>query len=119
MARTQVGIIGAGPAGLLLSYLLHAEGIDAVVLEARDREYVEKRVRAGVCEHPTVELLGREEPTLTIGEINELYTAKLPDRETLERSLHVKLLPESWRMRFRARLEDMEGRKRDSHTSPV
>ncbi|HVV13315.1 4-hydroxybenzoate 3-monooxygenase [Amycolatopsis sp.] len=57
MARTQVGIIGAGPAGLLLSYLLHAEGIDAVVLEARSREYVEKRVRAGVCEHPTVELL--------------------------------------------------------------
>jgi p-hydroxybenzoate 3-monooxygenase len=57
VARTQVGIIGAGPAGLLLSYLLHAEGIDAVVLEARSRDYVEKRVRAGVCEHPTVELL--------------------------------------------------------------
>ena len=57
MARTRVGIIGAGPAGLLLSYLLHAEGVDAVVLEARSRAYVEKRVRAGVCEHPTVELL--------------------------------------------------------------
>ncbi|TVT52086.1 4-hydroxybenzoate 3-monooxygenase [Amycolatopsis rhizosphaerae] len=57
MARTQVGIVGAGPAGLLLSYLLHAEGIDAVVIEARSREYVERRVRAGVCEHPTVELL--------------------------------------------------------------
>jgi p-hydroxybenzoate 3-monooxygenase len=57
VARTQVGIIGAGPAGLLLSYLLHAEGIDAVVLEARSREYVERRVRAGVCEHPTTELL--------------------------------------------------------------
>lgn len=57
MARTQVGIVGAGPAGLLLSYLLHAEGIDAVVLETRSREYVEKRVRAGVCEDPTVELL--------------------------------------------------------------
>ncbi|WAL66001.1 4-hydroxybenzoate 3-monooxygenase [Amycolatopsis cynarae] len=57
MARTQAGIIGAGPAGLLLSYLLHAEGIDAVVIEARSREYVERRVRAGVCEHPTVELL--------------------------------------------------------------
>ncbi|MDQ0378623.1 4-hydroxybenzoate 3-monooxygenase [Amycolatopsis thermophila] len=57
MTRTQVGIIGAGPAGLLLSYLLHAEGVDAVVLESRSREYVEKRVRAGVCEHPTVELL--------------------------------------------------------------
>ncbi|GAA3801608.1 MULTISPECIES: 4-hydroxybenzoate 3-monooxygenase [Amycolatopsis] len=57
MTRTQVGIIGAGPAGLLLSYLLHAEGVDAVVLETRSRAYVEKRVRAGVCEHPTVELL--------------------------------------------------------------
>ncbi|PRX44726.1 p-hydroxybenzoate 3-monooxygenase [Prauserella shujinwangii] len=57
MTDTQVGIIGAGPAGLLLSYLLHLEGIDAVVLETRSREYVEQRVRAGVCEQPTVELL--------------------------------------------------------------
>jgi len=65
------------------------------------------------------ELLGREEPTLTISEINELYTAKSPNRETLQRSLDVKLLPESWRMRFRARLADMDGRKRDGHTSPV
>ncbi|WIX80245.1 4-hydroxybenzoate 3-monooxygenase [Amycolatopsis carbonis] len=55
--RTQVAVIGAGPAGLLLSYLLHSEGVEAVVLEARDREYVRQRVRAGVCEQPTVELL--------------------------------------------------------------
>ncbi|MBW0088586.1 4-hydroxybenzoate 3-monooxygenase [Pseudonocardia sp. KRD-184] len=55
--RTQVGIVGAGPAGLLLSHLLARRGIDSVVLEARSREYVEKRVRAGVLEHPTVELL--------------------------------------------------------------
>ncbi|MGW4483975.1 4-hydroxybenzoate 3-monooxygenase [Amycolatopsis sp. NPDC004368] len=55
--RTQVAVIGAGPAGLLLSYLLHLEGVEAVVLEARDREYVRQRVRAGVCEQPTVELL--------------------------------------------------------------
>ena len=55
--RTQVAIVGAGPAGLLLSHLLHLEGIDSVVLEARSREYVEKRVRAGVLEHATVELL--------------------------------------------------------------
>ncbi|WP_329070626.1 4-hydroxybenzoate 3-monooxygenase [Amycolatopsis sp. NBC_01480] len=55
--RTQVAVIGAGPAGLLLSYLLHQAGVDAVVLEARDREYVRQRVRAGVCEQPTVELL--------------------------------------------------------------
>jgi MOSC domain-containing protein YiiM len=65
------------------------------------------------------ELLGREEPTLTIAEINELYTAKLPDRETLQRSLDVKLLPESWRMRFRARLADMGDRKHDGRRNPV
>ncbi|WP_199430050.1 4-hydroxybenzoate 3-monooxygenase [Qaidamihabitans albus] len=57
MTDTQVGIIGAGPAGLLLSYLLQLEGVDAVLLETRRREYIEKRVRAGVCEQPTVELL--------------------------------------------------------------
>ncbi|HEV7791244.1 MAG TPA: 4-hydroxybenzoate 3-monooxygenase [Pseudonocardia sp.] len=57
MERTQVAIVGAGPAGLLLAHLLHAEGIDAVLLEARSREYVENRVRAGVCEHSTVALL--------------------------------------------------------------
>ncbi|MFC4946058.1 4-hydroxybenzoate 3-monooxygenase [Pseudonocardia sp. GCM10023141] len=55
--RTQVGIVGAGPAGLLLSHLLARQGIDAVVLETRSRDYVEQRVRAGVLEHPTVELL--------------------------------------------------------------
>lgn len=56
-ARTQVGIIGAGPAGLLLSHLLHLEGIESVVLEVKSREYVEQRVRAGVLEYPTVQLL--------------------------------------------------------------
>ena len=55
--RTQVAIIGAGPAGLLLAHLLHREGIESVVLEARGREYVEKRVRAGVLEQTSVELL--------------------------------------------------------------
>jgi p-hydroxybenzoate 3-monooxygenase len=55
--RTQVGIIGAGPAGLMLSQLLHLAGIESVVLEARSREYIEKRVRAGVLEHGTVETL--------------------------------------------------------------
>ena len=52
-----MGIVGAGPAGLVLGHLLHLAGIDAVVLEARSREYVEQRVRAGVLEHGTVELL--------------------------------------------------------------
>lgn len=55
--RTQVAIIGAGPAGLLLSHLLHLQGIDSVVLEIRERTYIEKRVRAGVLEHGTMELL--------------------------------------------------------------
>jgi p-hydroxybenzoate 3-monooxygenase len=55
--RTRVGIVGAGPAGLLLSHLLARRGIDSVVLESRSRSYVEQRVRAGVLEHPTVELL--------------------------------------------------------------
>src|SRR5919206_4130960 len=55
--RTQVGIVGAGPAGLVLSHLLHLEGIESVVLEDRSREYVEKRIRAGVLEQNTVELL--------------------------------------------------------------
>jgi len=55
--RTQVGIVGAGPAGLILSHLLHLQGIDSVVVEARSRVYVEERVRAGVLEQGTVELL--------------------------------------------------------------
>ena len=55
--RTQVGIVGAGPAGLLLSHLLHLQGIDSVVLEARSRHYVENRIRAGVLEWGTEQLL--------------------------------------------------------------
>ncbi len=57
MADTQVGIVGAGPAGLLLSQLLGRAGISSVVLEVRDRAYVEARVRAGVLEAGSVELL--------------------------------------------------------------
>ena len=55
--RTQVGIVGAGPAGLTLALLLEREGIECVVLENRGREYVESRVRAGLLEHNTVALL--------------------------------------------------------------
>jgi p-hydroxybenzoate 3-monooxygenase len=55
--RTQVGIVGAGPAGLLLARLLHLQGIESVVLERHDRAYVEARVRAGVLEHGTAETL--------------------------------------------------------------
>jgi p-hydroxybenzoate 3-monooxygenase len=55
--RTQVGIVGAGPAGLLLSHLLHLHGIDSVVVEDRSRSYVENRIRAGVLEQGTADLL--------------------------------------------------------------
>jgi p-hydroxybenzoate 3-monooxygenase len=55
--RTQVGIVGAGPAGLLLGQLLHREGIDSVIVENRSRKYVIERVRAGVLEQGTVDLL--------------------------------------------------------------
>ena len=55
--RTQVGIVGAGPAGLLLSHLLHLQGVESVVLERHDRAYVEHRVRAGVLEHGSAETL--------------------------------------------------------------
>jgi p-hydroxybenzoate 3-monooxygenase len=55
--RTEVGIIGAGPAGLMLAHLLHLEGIESVILEARSRQYVEERIRAGVIEQWVRDLL--------------------------------------------------------------
>ena len=55
--RTQVGIVGAGPAGLVLSHLLYLQGIESFVIENRSRQYVEERVRAGVLEQGTVDLL--------------------------------------------------------------
>src|SRR4051812_32910227 len=57
VSETQVGIIGAGPAGLVLTHLLARAGIEAVVLENRSREYIEHRVRAGVLEQSTIDLL--------------------------------------------------------------
>ncbi|HUJ82130.1 MAG TPA: 4-hydroxybenzoate 3-monooxygenase, partial [Candidatus Acidoferrales bacterium] len=55
--RTQVGIVGAGPAGLLLSHLLHLQGVESILVEARSRQYVEDRVRAGVLEQGTADLM--------------------------------------------------------------
>src|SRR5262252_11173206 len=55
--KTQVGIIGAGPAGLLLGHLLHLNGIDSVIIENRSRDYVIERVRAGVLEQGTVDMM--------------------------------------------------------------
>jgi p-hydroxybenzoate 3-monooxygenase len=55
--RTQIGIVGAGPAGLVLAHLLHLQGIESIVLETRSRKYIEERVRAGLLEQGTVDLL--------------------------------------------------------------
>src|SRR5262249_56601800 len=55
--RPQVGSVGAGPAGLMLSHLLHLEGIESIVLENRSRDYIEGRVRAGLLEQWTTDLL--------------------------------------------------------------
>jgi p-hydroxybenzoate 3-monooxygenase len=72
--RTQVGIVGAGPAGLTLAHLLERDGIESVVLESRSREYVEARIRAGVLEQGTVDLLvesGAGERLLREGLVHE------------------------------------------------
>src|SRR5919202_1748628 len=55
--RTQVGIVGAGPAGLMLSHLLHLRGIDSVVIDLRTREDIEETIKAGVLEQGTVDLM--------------------------------------------------------------
>src|SRR3712207_270947 len=55
--RTQVGIVGAGPAGLMLSHLLHQRGIDSVVIDLRTREDIEETIKAGVLEQGTVDLM--------------------------------------------------------------
>jgi len=57
MMRTQVAIIGAGPAGLLLAHILHLRGISSVILEARSQQYCEARIRAGILEQGTVDIL--------------------------------------------------------------
>jgi p-hydroxybenzoate 3-monooxygenase len=55
--RTQVGIVGAGPAGLMLSHLLHLHGIDSVVIDKRTRQDIEQTIKAGILEHGTVDLM--------------------------------------------------------------
>ena len=56
-SRTQVAIVGGGPAGLMLAHLLHLSGIDSIVLERSTEEHVVTRVRAGVLEQGTVDLM--------------------------------------------------------------
>ena len=55
--RTQVGIVGAGPAGLMLSHLLHLAGIESIIIENRSRDYIEGRIRAGLIEQWARDLL--------------------------------------------------------------
>ena len=71
--RTQVGIVGAGPAGLFLALLLQRAGVDCVVLESKDRDYVESRVRAGVLEQGTVSLME------DLGAAERLHREGMPD----------------------------------------
>jgi p-hydroxybenzoate 3-monooxygenase len=96
VARTQVGIVGAGPAGLVLAHLLHLRGIDSVVLERHSREHIEKRIRAGVLEHGTVDLL---------------VAAGLGERLLHERMVHhgIELLFD--RVGHRIALTDLAGRE--------
>jgi p-hydroxybenzoate 3-monooxygenase len=93
--RTQVGIVGAGPAGLLLSQLLDLQGVESVVLERHDREYVEHRERAGVLEHGTVQTL------------RECGVAKRLDQEGL---VHEGLNLRFAKRTYRIDLEDLAGR---------
>ena len=88
--RTSVGIIGAGPAGLLLGHLLHRAGIDSVVLEGRSRDYIERRVRAGVLEEGAAQLL------------QDAGVGERLDREGLEHGgIHVRFGGESHRIDFK------------------
>jgi p-hydroxybenzoate 3-monooxygenase len=84
--RTQVGIIGAGPSGLLLSQLLHLKGIDTVVLERRSRDYVLGRIRAGVLEQGMVDLL-------TEARVGERLAAEALIHEGIELSSRLRRRP--------------------------
>ena len=87
---TQVAIVGAGPAGLVLSHLLHLQGVSSIVIEARSRDYVENRLRAGVLEHATVDLF------------RKIGLAERMDREgLLHEGVNFRFLDETHRIDFR------------------
>lgn len=89
--RTQVGILGAGPAGLFLAHLLHRAGIESMVLERRSRYYVERRVRAGVLEHNAAQML------------RDAGIGERLDREGLEHGgIHIRFDGESHRIDFKS-----------------
>lgn len=80
--RTEVAIVGAGPAGLLLSHLLAMDGIESVVVETRSRAYVESRIRAGILEHSSVELLkavGLGERLTALGDVHRGIYLQWPE----------------------------------------
>ena len=87
---TQVAIVGAGPGGLVLSHLLHLQGVTSIVVEARSRAYVENRLRAGVLEHATVDLF------------RKVGLAERMDREgLLHEGVNFRFLDETHRIDFR------------------
>jgi p-hydroxybenzoate 3-monooxygenase len=73
IARTRVAIVGAGPAGLVLSHLLAAAGIDSIVIDRRSREEIESTIRAGILEQNTVELLRRIDPHTRVGSVGQRH----------------------------------------------
>lgn len=89
--KTQVAILGAGPAGLFLAHLLHRAGVESVVLERRSRYYVERRVRAGVLEHGAAQML------------RDAGVGERLDREGLEHGgINLRFDGESHRIDFKA-----------------
>ncbi|RFB17982.1 4-hydroxybenzoate 3-monooxygenase [Bacillus sp. HNG] len=81
--KTKVGIIGAGPAGLMLSHLLHLQGIESIILESRSREAIEGTVRAGVLEQGTIDLLnatGVGERMMREGHVHEGIELQFKDK---------------------------------------
>ncbi|ETX07581.1 MAG: hypothetical protein ETSY2_10390 [Candidatus Entotheonella gemina] len=97
--RTQVGIIGSGPSGLLLSQLLHLQGIDSIILERRNQDYVLGRIRAGVLEQ---------------GMVNMLREAQVADRMEREGLIH-----EGFEIAFGDRRHRIDLKKHTGHTVTV
>ena len=93
--RTQIGIVGAGPAGLVLAHLLHLEGINSIVIEDKSRHYIEHRLRAGLLEQGSAEIL------IETGAADRLLRERL-----LHRGLYIKFKGELHRLDF----EDLVGR---------
>ena len=85
--KTQIGIIGSGPAGLLLSQILYVHGIDSIILEKHTRSYVEGRIRAGILEQGTVNMhLPENWGYLIFSENNYKYT--IPEEEITKQMLY-------------------------------